>query len=71
MKRLMVSAFVAVGILAVATSMLWSRSPSTGHPVEPAGLMTLQEMHSGARANKLPIEEYEDQSLVYSTATKR
>jgi len=71
MKRLMVSASVAVGLLAVATTMLWSRSPSTGHPVEPAGLMTLQEMHSGARVSKLPIEEFEDHSLVYSTATKR
>jgi hypothetical protein len=51
--------------------MLWSRSPSMGHPVEPAGLMTLQEMHSGARVNKLPIEEFEDQSLVYSTAAAK
>ena len=50
--------------------MLWSRSPSMGHPVEPAGLMALQELHSGARVNKLPIEEFEDQSLVYSTAKR-
>ena len=71
MKRLMVSGFVAVGLLAIATTMLWSRSPSMGHPVEPAGLMALQEMHSGARVNKLPIEDFEDQSLVYSTAVKR
>jgi len=71
MKRLMVSGFVAVGLLAVATTMLWSRSPSMGHPVEPAGLMALQAMHSGARVNKLPIEDFEDQSLVYSTAVKR
>ena len=71
MKRLMISAFAAVALLAVATTMLWSRSPSMGHPVEPAGLMALQEMHSGDRVNKLPIEDFEDQSLVYSTATKR
>jgi hypothetical protein len=71
MKRLMISAFAAVALLAVATTMLWSRSPSMGHPVEPAGLMTLQEMHSGARVNKLPNDDFEDQSLVYSTATKR
>jgi hypothetical protein len=71
MKRLMISGLAAVALLAVATTMLWSRSPSTGHPVEPAGLMTLQEMHSGARINKLPIEEYEDQSLVYSTAAAK
>ena len=71
MKRLMVSGFVAVGLLAIATTMLWSRSPSMGHPVEPAGLMTLQQMHSGDRVNKLATEDFEDQSLVYSTAVKR
>jgi hypothetical protein len=70
MKRLMISGFAAVALLAVATTMLWSRSPSMGHPVEPAGLMTLHEMHSGAGVNKLPIEEFEDQSLVYSTAKR-
>jgi len=71
MKRLMISGFAAVALLAVATTMLWSRSPSVGHPVEPAGLMTLQEMHSGARVSKLPIEEFEDQTLVYSTAAAK
>jgi hypothetical protein len=30
-----------------------------------------QELHSAAAANKLPVEEFEDMSLVYSTATKR
>ena len=70
MKRLMISGFAAVALLAIATTMLWSRSPSIGHPVEPAGLMALQEMHSGDRVNKLPIEEFEDQSLVYSTAKR-
>ena len=70
MKRLMISGFAAVALLAVATTMLWSRSPSIGHPVEPAGLMALQELHSGDRVNKLPIEEFEDQSLVYSTAKR-
>jgi hypothetical protein len=70
MKRLMISGFAAVALLAVATTMLWSRSPSMGHPVEPAGLMALQELHSGDRVNKLPIEEFEDQSLVFSTAKR-
>ena len=70
MKRLLISGFAAVALLAIATTMLWSRSPSMGHPVEPAGLMALQELHSGAHVNKLPIEEFEDQSLVYSTAKR-
>jgi hypothetical protein len=31
----------------------------------------LQELHAVAGVNKLPIEEFEDMSLVYSTVTKR
>jgi hypothetical protein len=33
--------------------------------------MTLQQMHSGDRVNKLAIEEFEDQTLVYSTAAAK
>jgi hypothetical protein len=32
---------------------------------------SLQELHTAAGANKLPTQEFEDMSLVYSTATKR
>jgi hypothetical protein len=32
--------------------------------------MTLQELHSGDRVNKLPVEAFDDQSLVYSSAPK-
>jgi hypothetical protein len=71
MKRLMISAFVAVALLAVATTVLRSHSPpSTDRPVGTAGMPSLQELHSAAGANKLPIEEFEDQSLVYPTVTK-
>jgi hypothetical protein len=71
MKRLMISTFAAVALLAAATTMLWSSSPSIHTPpVGPAGMMSLQDL-AAAGVNKLPIEEFEDQSLVYSTVTKR
>ena len=66
MKRLMISAFAAVALLAGATTMLWSHAPSIDRPVGPAGMMSLQELHAAAGV-KLPIEDFEDQSLVYST----
>ena len=68
MKRLMIGAFAAVALFAAAT-MLQSRStePSAGT----AGMPTLQELHTAAGVNKLPIEEFEDMSLVYPTKTKR
>ena len=63
MKRLMISAIAAIALLAAATSMLRSHSPSTARP---AGMMSLQELHTTTDVNKLPIEDVDDQSLVYS-----
>jgi hypothetical protein len=63
MKRLMTSAIVAIALLAVATTMLRSHPPSAGRP---AGMMSLQELHRTTDVNKLPIEDIDDQSLVYS-----
>jgi hypothetical protein len=71
MKRLMISAFAAVVLLAAATTILWSHSPSIARSIAPAGMMPLQELNVAAGVNKLPIENFEDQSLVYSTVTKR
>jgi hypothetical protein len=68
MKRQLISALVAIAVVAIATTML--RSHASDRPAEPAGLMTLQELHSGDRVNKLPVEAFEDQSVVYSSAPK-
>ena len=67
MKLLMISAFAAVALLAAATTM---RSPSTDGPVRTAGMASLQELQSAIDVNKLPTEDVDDQSLVYSTGTK-
>lgn len=71
MKHRMITAFAAVALLGAATTMLRSHSSLTDRPVASAGMMSLQELHTTASVNKLPIEEFEDQSLVYSTLTKR
>lgn len=71
MKRLMISGFAVVALLVVATTMLRSHSLPTDHTVGAAAMPSLQELHTAAGANKLPIEEFEDMSLVYSNATKR
>jgi hypothetical protein len=67
MKRLMISAVAAIALLAAATSMLRSHAPSVGRP---AGMMSLQELHKATDVNKLPIEDVDDQSLVYSKTRK-
>ena len=71
MKLLMISGFAAVALFAAATTMLWSHSLSTDRHVGAADMTSLQEHHPSADVNKLPIENFEDMSLVYSTATKR
>ena len=71
MKRLMISAFAAVALLATAATMLWSRSPPIDRPVGSTGTISLKELHAAVVVSKLPIEDFEDMSLVYSTATKR
>jgi hypothetical protein len=68
MKRLMISTFAAVALIAAATTVLRWRSPSIDRA---AAIMSLQELYAAPGVNKLPIEEFEDMSLVYSTATKR
>jgi hypothetical protein len=68
MKRLMISAFAAVALIAAAAAVLRSHLPSA---VSAAGMTSVQEPHTAAGVNKLPIENFADMSLVYSTATKR
>jgi hypothetical protein len=65
MKRQMISAFAAVALIAAATAM--QRSPSTELAARTAAMPSLQELHTAAGVNKLPIEDFEDMSLVYST----
>ncbi len=63
MKRLMISAVAAIALLTAATSMLRSHPPSAGRL---SGMMSLRELHTITDVNKLPIEDVDDQSLVYS-----
>jgi hypothetical protein len=70
MKRLMISAFAVFALLASATTVLRSHSPATSFSVGTAGMMSVQEIGAAAGLNKLPIEEFEDQSLVYSAAPR-
>jgi hypothetical protein len=68
MKLLIISGFAAAALLAAATTMLRSNSLSANHPVATADTKSSQAV---VGANKLPTEEFEDMSLVYSTAPKR
>ena len=65
MKRLLISGFVAVALLAVATTM---RSYSISHgPTVTTGVALSKKSPASAGVTRLPIEEFEDMSLVFST----
>jgi hypothetical protein len=65
-----IAGFVAVALLA-ATTVAATMRPHPPSAARSASMMSLQELHPAAVMNKLPIESFEDMSLVYSTATKR
>jgi hypothetical protein len=67
MMRSMISAVAVVAAIVVATSVLRSRSPS----ISTAAMPPLRELQMMASVNKLPIQEVEDQSLVYPTVARR
>ena len=67
MNRLMISGFVAVALLAAAITMLPSHA-LLGYSAA-TGMASSQQ--APIVANKLPVEEFEDMSLVFSTPPKR
>jgi hypothetical protein len=68
MKRLLISGCVVVALLAVATTLRshspWDLSTST------TGSASAKKSQVVAGLSKLPVEEFEDMSLVFSTPTK-
>ena len=66
MTRLMISGFAAIALVAATTAALRSHPPAAGR----AGMISTQQTHAGAVAGKLPVEEFEDLSLVYSANPK-
>lgn len=69
MKRLLISGFVALALLAAATT-LGSHSPFDDTSATTLGMASSKKSQNVAVANKLPIEDYEDMSLVFSAPPK-
>ena len=69
MKGLMISAFAAVALLAAVATM-HSRS-SVDISLGSAAMPSLLELHTAAGVDKLPLQEMEDQSLIFPTIAQR
>ena len=70
MKRLLISGFVAVALLAVATTLRSHSIISTDRSTVTTGVALSKKSPAAAGVTRLPIEEFEDMSLVYSTPAK-
>jgi hypothetical protein len=70
MMRRTISA-IAVVALIVAAAIMLPRSPSVSVELSAAAMPSLQELHTMAGVSTLPVQEIDDQSLVYPSATKR
>lgn len=64
-KHRTIAGFVTVALLAAAATAATMRSPSTDRAIAFAGVASLKD--ATADVNKLPIEDFDDQSFVFST----
>jgi hypothetical protein len=71
MMRVIISAFACVALIGVAVTMLRSQPTSVELSAATAAMPSLLELHTMAGVNKLPMQDMEDQSLVYPTVEKR
>jgi hypothetical protein len=70
MKGLMISGFAAVALLAAVAAM-HSRPSSVDISLGSAAMPSLLELHTTAGVDSLPLQEMEDQSLIFPTEAKR
>ena len=71
MKALIIVFVAAVGLLAAVTGILSSHSISTIGRAGTSRPLALQDMQGGRGADQLPVEDFEDRSLVYPRQAKR
>ncbi len=64
--RQIISGFAVIALLAAATAMLRSPTASANRPAAEAAAVMSPQQHFAPGVSKLPVDEFEDQSLVYS-----
>lgn len=59
-------------VIAVAAAAIFLRSPSTSTHIaaEASAMMPIAEMHAKIDPAKLPVEDFEDQSLIFPAKQK-
>jgi len=70
MKLLLIFGFAAVALLAVATTLRSHSIISADRSTVTTGAALSKKSPAAAGVTRLPIEDYEDMSLVFSTPVK-
>lgn len=68
---ILISFIAAVGLLAAVTGVPRSQSISTIGDAGTGGTLALQDMHSRGNTAELPVDDFDDRSLVFSRESKR
>ncbi|MCS3932776.1 hypothetical protein M2175_007807 [Bradyrhizobium elkanii] len=71
MKPLIICSIAAVGLLAAVTGIPRSHSNASVGRAGTSSTSTLQGMQSGRSADKLPVDDFDDRSLVFPRDSKR
>lgn len=70
MVRLKLCALAAIVLVAVLVMVMRSPSTSVEFASGSAAMPSLQELHATAEIHKLPVQEIDDQALVYTAQAK-
>jgi hypothetical protein len=71
MMRLMIIALTFVAVIAGSSILLRSGSSVIELSAGTAAMPSLLELHAAAGVHELPVQDIEDQSLIYPTVEKR
>jgi hypothetical protein len=71
MKGLIIVVITAIALLAAEAAVMRSNSVLTIGGTETKNSSTWQEMQSARSVDKLPVEDFEDRSLVFPRESKR
>jgi hypothetical protein len=71
MTRLMIIALAVITGVAGSTVLLRSRSSVVELSAGTAAMPSLLELHAAAGLQKLPVQDIEDQSLIYPAAAEK
>jgi hypothetical protein len=70
MRRIFVPALVALVVVMAAIMMFQFQPAGKGITAEASAMMPIREMHAKIDLTKLPVNEFEDQSLVFPAVAK-